>query len=128
MVVEIPRDCPRCANALEESIDDYSGFKERACPKCFYYESESPAYKDSPERFVDSGRYYFARKERQKNLIVKELSEIGFTDNESDGWIENSPNFNKDILESINRKFTGNRNNRQGDSTRISQKICQKTS
>lgn len=43
--------CPDCGKKLYDKIEEESGFTERICWVCGYYESDSEAYKSYPEHF-----------------------------------------------------------------------------
>jgi hypothetical protein len=94
--------CPVCGNLLHESVDKASKFKERACLVCHYYESNSLAYKEHPEFFRNIGKCYFARR-------TTELSKLGLSEIEAEGWLEQEPNFPRDIL----RKVTGRKSDEE---------------
>ena len=83
--------CRRCGcGQTIEMIDKTSGFKQRVCPKCDYYESDSPAYAALPELFRDLGTEVLAK-------MQERVSVHGLTESEARGWIEQEPTFGKSI-------------------------------
>jgi hypothetical protein len=91
------RTCPRChQDNLLEIIDGFSGFVERACSVCGYYDSNSPAYAMHPELFRSLGIEVLGRLQRQVRVH-------GMTDCEAKAWLAQERTFGKAILKPYER-------------------------
>lgn len=95
--------CPRCLqDTLIEVSDNTLPFKARVCPKCSYYESDSPAYATSPELFRNLGRVVL----RNMDEKAMSLDKFGLTFAEAQAWLKQEPDFNKQIVKGRDDKLT----------------------
>ena len=77
------KNCPCCDGSLLDYLDQESGFIEYVCWQCGHYESNSPAFKQNPERFenlVRENPFYFLKKFRKSTEnLQREESTDDFT-------------------------------------------------
>ena len=86
--------CPKCGNNILEIVDRSSGFKQRVCQMCLHYESDSPAFAESPDMFQGLGCEILAKIREEADSLANH----GLTILEAEAWLVSEQSFPRNIV------------------------------